>query len=535
MSIGVSLLLSSDLVHRVGHPVPRLLLQQRAQSRAGTPGDLAVLLERPPVQLAELRAPHAERDLRDQHEALVGREPRRQARNLAQLQAVHDERGDLGAGVGELQPPLPRPTERQRRGERRLLRAAAAQRAATVEHAREEALLEHVGEVPAGGVPLPAARGREQLEHRLAVTVLEVLAVQSAAVGAQQGLAPGASDERHQLGRVPDTALAPEPGQVPDAPLRQQLGRGAAPGGRRVRGSNRHIGMSQPAARRPPSRFSRGLHAVDRFQQRHRRLAFAVAVARKFDDDQGTQLGALIAYYGFFSLFPLLLVFVTVLGFVLQGDPGAQESVLHSTLSQFPIIGTQLQQHVHSLHGSGVALAIGLVGATLAGLGITGATQNAFNTVWDVPRGERPNFLAWRLRGLALLATLGLLSVLSTVVAGYVTAQTGGVAEVLAGVVAALAANLLLFFTAFRVLTVNEVETRDLLPGVVTATVLWQILQHLGGYYVDHVVRHAQETSGLFAFVLGLLTWLYLGGQVTVLAAEVNVVRARGLWPRKLF
>jgi membrane protein len=277
------------------------------------------------------------------------------------------------------------------------------------------------------------------------------------------------------------------------------------------------------------------LGVVDRFQQRHRRLAFAVAVAKKFDDDQGSQLGALIAYYGFFSLFPLLLVFVTILGFVLQGDPSAQESVLHSTLSQFPIIGTQLQSNVHSLKGSGLALAIGLVGALLAGLGITGATQNAFNVAWKVPRGERPNFLAWRLRGLGLLVALGVLSIISTIAAGYVTAQTKGAEEVLAGVLAALAANLLLFFAAFRLLTVDEVETRDLLPGVIVAAVLWQILQHVGGYYVDHVVRHARETSALFAFVLGLLTWLYLGGQVTVLAAEVNVVRARRLWPRKLF
>ncbi len=277
------------------------------------------------------------------------------------------------------------------------------------------------------------------------------------------------------------------------------------------------------------------LSAVDRFQQRHRRLAFAVAVVKKFDDDQGSQLGALIAYYGFFSLFPLLLVFVTILGFVLQGDSSAQESVLHSTLSQFPIIGTQLQSNVHSLKGSGLALAIGLLGALLAGLGITGATQNAFNVAWNVPRGERPSFLSWRLRGLGLLVALGVLSIVSTTAAGYVTAQTKGAEEVLAGVLAALAANLLLFFAAFRLLTVDEVETRDLLPGVVVAAVLWQILQHVGGYYVDHVVRHARETSALFAFVLGLLTWLYLGGQVTVLAAEVNVVRARRLWPRKLF
>ena len=67
---------------------------------------------------------------------------------------------------------------------------------------------------------------------------------------------------------------------------------------------------------------------------------------------------------------------------------------------------------------------------------------------------------------------------------------------------------------------------------MIVGAVLWQLLQHVGGYYVAHVIRHAKETSGLFAFVLGLLAWLYLGGQVTLIAAEINVVRARRLWPR---
>jgi membrane protein len=293
--------------------------------------------------------------------------------------------------------------------------------------------------------------------------------------------------------------------------------------------------MSVQMAHRPPSQFAHErLRAFDRFQRRSPRLGFVVAVFKRFDDDQGSQMGALIAYYGFFSLFPLLLVFVTVLGFVLQGSPSTQASVLHSTLSQFPIIGTQLQDNVHSLKGSVTALAIGIVGALLAGLGITGATQSAFYKVWEIPRRRQLGFLAWRLRGLGLLAVLGTLSIVSTVSAGYVTAQTAGVLEVLVGVVAALAANLLLFFTVFRMLSAPEIETRDLLPGVIVAAVLWQILQHVGGFYVEHVVRHAKETSGLFAFVLGLLTWLYIGGQVTILAAEVNVVRARKLWPRSL-
>jgi YihY family inner membrane protein len=274
------------------------------------------------------------------------------------------------------------------------------------------------------------------------------------------------------------------------------------------------------------------LRAVDRFQQRHRRLSFAAAVVKKFGDDQAGQLAALIAYYGFASLFPLLLVLVTVLGFVLEGNPQTQAEVLHSALGEFPIIGTQLERNIHSLTGSPGALAIGLVGLLFGGLGIVGATQNAFNQVWHIPRKRRPNFLAWRLRGLALLAVLGLLLVVSTVAAGYVAAQTAGATAVLGGVLLALVSNLLLFFAAFRLLTAREVATRDLVAGVIFGAVLWQLLQYVGGYYVAHVIRHAKETSGLFAFVLGLLAWLYLGGQVTLVAAEINVVRARRLWPR---
>lgn len=294
--------------------------------------------------------------------------------------------------------------------------------------------------------------------------------------------------------------------------------------------------MSVRVAPSPPSQFVRTrLRAFDGFQRRSPRLGFLVAVFKRFDDDQASQMGALIAYYGFFSLFPLLLVFVTLLGFVLEGSPSTQESVLHSTLSQFPVIGTQLQSNVHSLKGSVPALAIGLIGATLAGLGITGATQSAFNKVWEIPRSHQLGFLTWRVRGIGLLVVFGLLSIVSTVAAGYVTAQTTGAIGVLGGVFVALAANLLLFFAVFRLLTSEEIETSNLIPGVIVAAVLWQILQHVGGFYVDHVVRHAKETSGLFAFVLGLLTWLYLGGQVTLIAAEVNVVRARKLWPRALF
>jgi membrane protein len=275
------------------------------------------------------------------------------------------------------------------------------------------------------------------------------------------------------------------------------------------------------------------LHDLDRRQQRHRRIGFIAAVIKKFGDDQAGQLAALIAYYGFVSLFPLLLVLVTVLGFVLQGNPGEQKRILDGALGQFPIVSDQLK--LHSLTGSGVGLAIGVVGSLLAGMGITGATQNAFNRIWHVPFKNRPNFLFAHLRGLGMLAILGTLSVISTTAAGFVGTSSHAAPAVIAGVLVAFVLNLALFMTAFKLLTAVDVGWRELLPGVVVAAVFWQMLQHLGGYYIDHELKHTGPLYGVFALVLGLLAWLYLGAQLTMFAAEINVVRVRGLWPRSFF
>src|SRR5437667_11016563 len=98
---------------------------------------------------------------------------------------------------------------------------------------------------------------------------------------------------------------------------------------------------------------------VDAFQQRRRWTAFPYAVNKKFGDDQAGYLAALIAYYGFFSLFPLLLVLWSGLGLILRGDPNLQTKILNSALKNFPVIGTDIQRSIHSIKGSGLALAMG--------------------------------------------------------------------------------------------------------------------------------------------------------------------------------
>ncbi|HEY2436930.1 MAG TPA: YihY/virulence factor BrkB family protein [Solirubrobacteraceae bacterium] len=276
----------------------------------------------------------------------------------------------------------------------------------------------------------------------------------------------------------------------------------------------------------------RPVRAFDRLQQRHRFLAIPMAVIKKFSDDGAGGLAALIAYYGFLSVFPLLLVFVTVLGYVFQGDPGLQHSISNSVLGRFPIIGPGVQNKQLSGHVTG--LVIGVVVSLWAGLGVTNAAQNAFDQAWAIPHKERADFLKRRLRGLALVALLGLLFIVSSAASGLVTGGLGGPALKVAGIAVSLLINLALFATAFRVLTVRSVPTRSLWMGVVIGGVLWEILQVAGGIYVGHVIRRASNTYGTFATVIGLLAWLHLGAQATIYAAETNVVLERKLWPRSL-
>jgi YihY family inner membrane protein len=270
----------------------------------------------------------------------------------------------------------------------------------------------------------------------------------------------------------------------------------------------------------------------DSFQQRHRPLAIPLAVVKKFGDDQGGNLAALVAYYAFFSLFPLLLVFVTILGFALHGDPSALASVKASVAKNFPGFGKLLD--ISSLKGSVVALVLGIVTSLWSGLGVTNAAQNGFDTIWAVPKKDRPNFLASRARGLGLLVVLGVLFVLATGASGIVSAGLGGPLAVVGGIVVSLLVNVVLFLAAFRLMTARTIETSRLWIGIIVAAVFWTILQSVGGLYIKHVTSGLSAAYALFATVIPLLVWLHLGAQLTLFAAELNVVLTRRLWPRSL-
>ncbi|SES45790.1 inner membrane protein YhjD [Pedococcus cremeus] len=276
---------------------------------------------------------------------------------------------------------------------------------------------------------------------------------------------------------------------------------------------------------------------LDRLQRRHPAAGLPIAVVYKFADDQGSYLSALLAYYGLVSLFPLLLLLSSLLGFALEGNAGLQHTIMASTLSQFPVIGQQLR--TSGLKGSGVGVVIGVLGSLYGGLGIAQAFQNMLNTTWGVPRNERPNPVRVRLRSLALLATAGLAIIATTVLSALAGSAAAYGAELGAGLrvlnsLAAIAVNAAVFVLAFHLGTARRLRWRDSVPGGLLAALAWQVLQFSGTAVVGHTLKNSTAVNGVFGLVLGLVAFLYLAAVATTLSVEVNVVLAKRLWPRAL-
>lgn len=275
------------------------------------------------------------------------------------------------------------------------------------------------------------------------------------------------------------------------------------------------------------------MRGVDNWQQRHRATAFAFAVFKKFGDDRGSMLVVTLAYYGFMSLFPMLLVVTTILGFV--GNQRLDQSVIGSTLKQFPVYGEQIGRNVpHPLHGSVPGLVLGLLGLFYGSLGVAQAAQHAMAQIWNVPGVVRPGFVPRMARALMLFVTLGLALAAGAGLSAVVTAAGRGAVFRLLAVLVELAFNIGVTVVAFRVLTPRQIAWRDLLVGAGVAGVAYTVLLTVGTALVQHQLRHAQAVYGQYGFVLGLIGFLGLVATLTLYAAELNVVRRRRLWPRSI-
>ena len=272
---------------------------------------------------------------------------------------------------------------------------------------------------------------------------------------------------------------------------------------------------------------------VDQRQQSAPASAIPFAVFKKYGDDRGASLAALLAYYGFLAIFPALLLLTTVLGYI--GNKRLETSVIGSALHEFPVIGTQIgSQAAHPLTGNAVAVVVGALGLAYGALGFAQAGQHAMAQIWNVPGVRRPGFFPRLARSLTVFVVLGIGVAGSTALSGLGTASgRTTVARVLL-VIAGLVSNTAIYLALFRTLTPRTIRTHELWRGCVLGGVGWTALLAAGTVLVQRSLRHSQALYGTFAAVLGLLGWIYLAAQLMLYAAELNVVLTRRLWPRSI-
>ncbi|HVU59290.1 MAG TPA: YihY/virulence factor BrkB family protein [Candidatus Saccharimonadales bacterium] len=276
-----------------------------------------------------------------------------------------------------------------------------------------------------------------------------------------------------------------------------------------------------------PTRF-------DRYQRRHRFVAFAYATIKKYLDDQAGHTAALLAYYGFLSLFPLLLVLTTTVKLLLLGNSEFGHDIIQGAVGYFPVVGGELQRNLHGFGTSGLALAVGVLLTLYGTRQVADCLRIGLDHLWQVPYVQRSSFPGSLLRSMSIIVVGGLGLAVAPLASGYSVIAGHGYLFQFATVLTTLAMlfGILLLIIRFG-LSVRR-PLHEIWLGAALAAIGLEVLQTIGGYIMARELQRLDSLYGTFALVLGVLYWLYLQAQVLLLALEVDTVRVFRLWPRSI-
>jgi YihY family inner membrane protein len=255
-------------------------------------------------------------------------------------------------------------------------------------------------------------------------------------------------------------------------------------------------------------------------------LDVVVEVALGFGRHASGRNSAVLAYYGFLTLFPLIMVATTVLGFVLQGRPDLQDDIVGSAIAQIPVLGSQILAQSGDLRGNTTALVIGLIGALWGSTRAFAGLQSALDDVWEVPIDERPNLVVRRIHSLVGLFVIGagqVATVVLTAIADVADVPFLGSITLLVGV---LVVNTAVLASMFRYLSAAPTTWAMVRVGAIAGGIAFTVLQLVGTLVVARLLAGAQSVYGAFASVFAITAWLSMHATIALVAAEINAVLA---------
>ncbi len=294
------------------------------------------------------------------------------------------------------------------------------------------------------------------------------------------------------------------------------------------------VGPADDVEPEQPNLIDRTADRLDSVQRSVSLFAVIHAVTKKYGEDRCGQLAMMLSYRGFFSLFPLLLAFVNIVGLLLRDNPELRDDLIDSTLASIPVVGPEIQKGAEAAGGSVTVVAGSILLSIWAGLGLLDVLQEALNTVWGVPLFKRPPWIIRRLRAIPGAVLIGACLVLSGASAWVFNDRDLSWLERAAGYGLPLLAGALCYLGLHWLLCVRKVPFRAQLPGAAFVGTAWLGLQLLGTWYVNRFVIQSSDTYGVFVVVFGLLSWAYLLGLLYLYGNELSSVLHDRLWPRSL-
>lgn len=280
--------------------------------------------------------------------------------------------------------------------------------------------------------------------------------------------------------------------------------------------------------------IQKNIEKLDRLQRRHKVLAFSYGVMKKYGEDEAGYKAALLTYYAFLSLFPLMLVLITLTTYADQYFPDLEADVVQAATDYFPVLGQQIADHISGLGQTGPALIAAILFTLYGARGVGAAFQHGVQNIWGISKLKQPGFPQSTINSILIILIGGFGLVLAAISTGVAASAGAGLSYRLLAIVVNIALLSFLFTLLIKICLPRKVALKNTGIAAVIAAIGLVALQTLGGIYITGELRTLDALYSYFALSLGLLFWIYLQAQILFIAVEIAAVGDKNDWPRSL-
>lgn len=272
---------------------------------------------------------------------------------------------------------------------------------------------------------------------------------------------------------------------------------------------------------------------IDNYQRRNSLVGFSYAVIKKYGEDEVGKKAALLTYYGFLSIFPLLLIITTLISIFTANDPQAQATATETISRYIPAIGDQLYNQIHSINKNGFALIGALLFTVYGARGAVESFRESAKNIWQEP--IRSENIAKKVARSSLILFIGVAGLtIASVATGFVSDTGNSILIKLASVTVNIFVLYWVFIVVLKISLDRKIRVKKIRTGALMAAAGLVTLQIVGGVIITQQLKTLDTLYSVFALPLGLMFWVYLQSQVVYLSVVASVVSQKKLWPRAI-